>query len=108
MQFNTMVCKGCMNFHVGAKKGGKPLARFPPLMPGPFLGEGSGQNRDYSITTPGKLRKSALKISFFRTFDAILRAQPRLFSGNRADREGVSVQRASDRGLFAGLLVECG
>jgi hypothetical protein len=49
------------------KKAGSRWRGSRPLMPGPFLGEGSGQNRDYSITTPGKLRKSVLKISFFRT-----------------------------------------
>lgn len=103
MQFNTMVCKGNMNFHLEAKKGGKPLARFPPLMPGPFLGEGSGQNRDYSNTTPGKLRKGILEISFFRTFRAVSRA----LQGHLAMTEVTEIVSPSKEPVTVACLPAC-
>jgi hypothetical protein len=62
-QFNTMVCKGNMNFSLGRKNerknGGKPLARLPATMPGLFWGEGPGQNRfNVSQRWPASTRKS--------------------------------------------------
>src|ERR1019366_639740 len=61
-QFNTMVCKGNMNFTRGEKKmAGNRWRGVPPQCPD-SLGEGPGQNR---LTVPQRWPRSAKKQQLF-------------------------------------------
>jgi hypothetical protein len=50
-QFNTMLCKEKMNFARWRKKWRATAGAVPATMPGPFMGEGAGQNGNHCTTT---------------------------------------------------------
>jgi len=114
-QFNTMLCKGKMNFARGRKNGGEPRARFPPRRP-ESSGEGSGQN---GTTVPqvelGSTKRRRLfpirnsRKSLFRSlFRSWFRSLFRSFRGDGGDCDCASVQDACHGGILASLLVEGG
>src|SRR5580700_507848 len=107
-QFNTMVCKGNMNFTRWEKKWRKPAGAASRHMPGLFWGEGPGQNR-FNVPqrwprSTGKSRDSGFANSALKPHQ-----QPHhrgSLRGNRTDLDGVSVQSSRYRGGFSGLLVQ--
>jgi hypothetical protein len=59
-QFNTMLCKGTMNFLDERKKGGKPLARVPATLPG-FFGGGHRAKPIQDTTIAAEVKKKITK-----------------------------------------------
>jgi hypothetical protein len=100
-QFNTMLCKGKMNFVFAKRKmAGNRWRGFPPLCPA-HVGGGPRAKSIQCITTLAAVYKKM-------TFAAFCEPEAWSLRGYGADLNGVAFQSAGYSGILAGLLVERG